>query len=248
MFAAASEAGGRTWPAERYDSEPLQFSPSEPDCTYRFQRKDLDINYFKPAVDITGEWPSIVAKITHSASHTVVFMSSGRAVGLPEVSTHTPPAAAVTCVPSHPPISLALPRLGSYPDNTGRNVSLQRLAAASLFSCSEDFAMIEERECGPGAQAGPDRNRPGYRLTTFESNAKTSCTLDSNTYAPLVFNGIGTNNKTKYLPTNNPEIKCLAATPKSPTQWNQIGTRLHPCFVAGNSASRARNPPSAEGC
>jgi hypothetical protein len=147
----------------------------------------------------------------------------------------------VTCVPSHPRISLALTRSRTYPDNTGRNVSLQRLAAASLFSCSEDFAMIEERECGPGAQAGPDRNRPGYRLTTFESNEKTSCTLDSNTYAPLVFNGIGTNNKTKYLPTNNPEIKCLAATPKSPTQWNQIGTRLHPCFVPGNPANRARN-------
>lgn len=37
------------------------------------------------------------------------------------------------------------------------------------------------------------------------------------------------------------EIKCLAATPKSPTQWNQIGTRLHPCFVPGNPANRARN-------
>jgi len=66
----------------------------------------------------------------------------------------------MTSVPSHPPISLALPRPSSYPQDTGRNVSLTRKARrGEPFLLLGEIIMVEE--CVPwrtrfDAQAQPE--------------------------------------------------------------------------------------------
>ncbi len=54
------------------------------------------------------------------------------------------------------------------------------------------------------------------------------------------------NNETKYMPANYSGIKCVAATQKSPAQWNQMRTQRHPLDPGGGGGGQKTSVTSCE--